>query len=101
LRASTFFCAVSMAFEIHLRDDRLAVGEILVHHPANSVCGPEDAQQVVVEAEVEAAEARIALAARAAAQLVVDPAAFVPLGAEHEQPAGLQHLLFPRRRLRP
>ena len=53
----------------------------------------EDAQQIVVERQVEAAEPRIALAPRTAAQLVVDAAAFVALGAEHEQPAGGAHRL--------
>ena len=39
--------------------------------------------------------ARVALAARAAAQLVVDAAALVALGADHEQAAGGLHA--PRR----
>ena len=75
-------------------DDRLAVGEVLVHQAREHRLRAEDAQQVVVEAQVEAAEARIALAARAAAQLVVDPAALVALGAEHEQAAGGDHALL-------
>ena len=36
----------------------------------------------------------VALAAGAAAQLVVDAPALVALGAEHEQPAGLERLLL-------
>ncbi len=71
------------------------------HHPREQRVRAEDAQQIVVEAQVEAAEAGIALAARAAAQLVVDAAALVALGAEHEQPAGGEHLLPSRRRPRP
>ena len=75
-------------------DDRLAVLEILVHQPREGGLRAEDAQQIVVEAQVEARQAGIALAARTAAQLVVDAAALVPLGAEHEQAAGVQHLLL-------
>ena len=41
----------------------------------------------------EARLARVALAAGAAAQLVVDPARLVALGADDEQAAGLEHLL--------
>ena len=93
MRASTFFCAVSIAFDSHLRADRLAVGEVRVHHLGEQRVRPEDAQQVVLEAQVEPRQARVALAARAAAQLVVDAAALVALGAEHEQPARREHLL--------
>ena len=47
----------------------------------------EDAHQVVFKREEEARGAGIALAARASAQLVVDAARLVALGAEDEQPA--------------
>ena len=43
---------------------------------------------VVVQAQVEAARARIALATGTAAQLVVDAAALVPLGRDDAQAAG-------------
>ena len=46
----------------------------------NSVSGTENPQQIVFEAQVEARQAGIALTTRAAAQLVVDAAAFVALG---------------------
>ena len=49
----------------------------------------EDAHQVVFEREIEAARARIALATRAAAQLVVDAARLVALGADDVQAARL------------
>ena len=49
--------------------------------------GVEQAHQVVGERQVEAALARVALAAGAAAQLVVDAARLVALGAEHVQAA--------------
>ena len=48
----------------------------------------EDAHQVVFHRQVEAARARIALAARAAAQLIVDAARLVALGADDVQAAG-------------
>ena len=49
--------------------------------------------QVVAERQVEPRLARVALPAGPAAQLVVDAARLVPLGAEHVQTAGLAHLL--------
>src|SRR5690606_39730510 len=52
--------------------DRFAVGEVRVHHLGKQRVGPEHAQQVVLEAQIELAEAGVALTARAAAQLVVD-----------------------------
>src|SRR5690606_26963881 len=48
----------------------------------------EDAHQVVFERQVEAARARVALAAGAAAQLVVDAARLVAFGADDVQAAG-------------
>ena len=48
----------------------------------------EALHQVVVEGQVEARRARVALAARAAAELVVDPAGVVPLGADDVEAAG-------------
>ena len=69
-------------------DDRLAFlqPEPLEHavHPL----GPEDPHQVVFQAEEELGGAGIALTAGTAAKLVVDAAALVPLGADHEQAAG-------------
>ncbi len=55
----------------------------------------EDAHQVVFERQVEPARARIALAARTAAQLVVDAPRLVALGADDVQAAGGDHLLVP------
>ena len=52
--------------------------------------GAEDAHQVVFEREVEARGAGIALAAGAAAELVVDAARLVALGAEDVQAAELR-----------
>ena len=56
----------------------------------------EQAHEVVLGREVEARLAGVALAAGAAAQLVVDAARLVALGAEDEQPAELLHLLVVR-----
>ena len=53
----------------------------------------EQAHQVVLEREVEAGLPRVALSAGAAAQLVVDAARLVPLGAQHVQPAELDDLV--------
>ena len=57
---------------------------IALLHPV----GGEDAHQVVFERQVEARGARVALAAGAAAQLVVDAARFVAFGADDVQAAG-------------
>ena len=53
--------------------------------------GAEDPHQVVLEAEVEVGAPRVALAAGAAAELVVDAAAFVALGRQHVEPSRRQH----------
>ena len=73
-------------------DDRLA---LLHPEPAEhrvEPVGAEDPHQVVLEAEVEVGAARVALAAGAAAELVVDAPALVALGGEHVEAAGREHL---------
>ena len=65
----------------HLRLDRLVVVEA-THRPLQRA-GGEQAHQLVVEAEVEPALARVALTAGSATQLVVDAARVVTLGADH------------------
>src|SRR5262249_21240478 len=54
-------------------------------HVGDPLAG-EDAHQVVLERQVEAAAAGVALAAGAAAELVVDAAGFMPPGADHVPP---------------
>ena len=54
---------------------------------------PENPHQIVFERNVEARLARVALTARTAAKLVIDPARFPTLGAEHVQAPGSDHLL--------
>ena len=54
--------------------------------PGDAVRG-EPLHQVVLEGQVEARRARVALAAGAAAELVVDPAAVVALGADDVEAA--------------
>ena len=61
-------------------------------HQAGDAVRAEDAHQVVFEREVEPRRTRVALAAGAAAQLVVDAARLVPLGAEDVQPAEVDDL---------
>ena len=51
----------------------------------------EDPDQVVLGGQVEARAAGVALAPGAAAQLVVDAAALVALGADHVEPAEVRH----------
>ena len=76
-----------------MRDGLAFLQAQLLQHAVHAV-GAEDAHQVVFERQVELGAAGIALAARAAAQLVVDAPALVPLGAEHVEAARLQRLLL-------
>ena len=76
------------------------LGEELVVEDAVDAVAREQAHEVVLGGQVEARLAGVALAARAAAQLVVDPARLVALGAEDEQPAGVLDLLPVRLDLR-
>src|SRR4051794_17503034 len=81
----------------HLGLDRLLLALLadraqLVEDPVDPVAG-EEAHEVVLGGEEEARLAGVALAARAAAKLVVDPPRLVALGAEDEETAGLEHLL--------
>src|SRR5258708_18659979 len=65
-----------------------------VHQPSNTICRrTEDLHQVVFERDEEPARARVALTAGAAAQLIVDPPTFVPLGADDVQAAHASHAL--------
>ena len=74
-------------------DDRLVLLEAeLAQHRIHAV-RPEDAHQIVLQRQEEFRAARIALAAGAAAQLIVDAAALVPLGADDVEAAGGDRLL--------
>ena len=67
--------------------DRHALFHAEPLHQARDAVRPEDPHQVVFEREVEARRAGVALAAGAAAQLVVDAARLVALGADDVQAA--------------
>ena len=67
--------------------DRNAFFHAQTLHQAGDPLGPEDAHQVVFERQIEARGPGIALPAGAAAQLVVDAARLVALGAEDVQAA--------------
>ena len=81
-------------------DDRLAFLQPELGQHAAELVGAEDAHQVVFQRQEELGASRIALTAGAAAKLVVDAAALVALGAEHEQAAGLQRGFLQPRDLR-
>jgi hypothetical protein len=89
LRASTFCCAFSSALLIQgwmiaspsLSPSRCSIPSIR-SEPKMRIRSSSQRQE-------EFGGARIALAAGAAAQLIVDAPAFVALGADDEQPAGL------------
>ena len=73
--------------------DRDALLHSEPQHEAADPFRPEDAHQVVLEREVEARGAGVALAAGAAAQLVVDAAGLVTLGPEDVQAPERHHAL--------
>ena len=74
--------------------DRHAIFHAEPLHHSHDPVGAEALHEVVLEREEEAAAARVALTARAAAELVVDPARVVALGAEDEEAARVEHLLL-------
>ena len=82
--------ALDLARE-ELRLHRLVVRDLeALHDPVDPLAG-EQAHEIVLAREVEARLAGVALAARAAAELVVDAPRLVALGAEHVEPADLEH----------
>ena len=76
-----------------MRDGLAFLQAQLLQHAVHAVRA-EDAHQVVFEGQVELGTAGVALAARAATQLVVDAPALVALGADHVEAAGFQRLLL-------
>src|SRR5262245_8987544 len=62
-------------------------------HQAGNAIRAEDAHQVVFERQVETRRSRITLAPGAPAELVVDAARLVPLGAENVQASGRDDLV--------
>jgi len=80
----------------HRMLDRLALGHLQHHHDAVDAVAGEDAQQRILQRHEKARAAGVALAARAAAQLVVHAARLVPLGADDVQPARGDHLVVQR-----
>ena len=73
--------------------DGLALGHLEHDHDLVDALAREDAQQRILEREVEARRARVALPPGPAAQLVVDAPRLVPLGADDVQPAFLDHVV--------
>ncbi|MBG9885217.1 hypothetical protein ABE10_01165, partial [Bacillus toyonensis] len=72
--------------------DRLIVREVGAGQDRLGRAGLEQAHEVVGEAEVETALPRVTLTTGAAAQLIVDAARLVALGAEHVESSGLGDL---------
>ena len=88
LKPSTRLCALSIVLRHQPRlDGHVVVEAEPLHQPGHPVAG-EALHQVVLEREVEARRARVALAAGAAAELVVDAPRLVALGADDVQAAG-------------
>jgi hypothetical protein len=93
LRCSTLRCADSSERVTMRVLDRLALGHLQADHDRVQALAGEDLHQRIFERQVEAARTRVALAAGAAAQLVVDAARLVALGADDVQAAGGDHLV--------
>ena len=91
--SSTFFCAFSIWFERIFASIGWSSGQLEALHDVVDPVAREQAHEVVLAGEVEARLARVALAAGAAAELVVDAARLVALGAEHVEAAELAHLV--------
>ena len=91
--ASTWVCARADGVGDHLRLDRHVLGDVEAGEEVLDHRRVEQPHQVVAEREVEPGLAGVALPAGAAAQLVVDAARLVPLGAEHVEPAELGDLV--------
>ena len=91
LKPSTRVWALSMVLRHEARLDGDVVLEAQALHEPGDPVGREALHEVVVEGEVEARRAGVALAAGAAAELVVDAAAVVALRADDVEPAGLDH----------
>ena len=81
-----------------LRLDRHVLFHAQPQHEVLDAIAAEDAEQVVLQREVEARTAGIALASGTAAQLVVDAARLVPFGAHDVQAAGARSPRRARRR---
>ncbi len=80
-----------------LGDEAGLDGHVLFHaetqHEILHALAAEDAHQVVLQREIKARTAGVALAAGAAAKLIIDAPRLVPLGAEHVQAARLDHFI--------
>src|SRR5436190_11166904 len=72
---------------------RLVVRHLEALHDVVDPVAGEEADEIVLSGQIKARLAGVALAARAAAQLVVDPPRLVPLGAEHVEAAELADTL--------
>ena len=80
-------------------DDGLAVLEAELPQHAVDALGAEDAHEVVFQGQEELRRAGVALAPRAAPELVVDATALVALGADDEEAARRDHRLLVFRHL--
>ena len=88
-----------------LGDEARLDGYVFFHaepqHQVLHALAAEDPHQIVLQRQVEARTAGVALAAGASAKLIVDAARFVAFGAEHVQAAGSDHFIVFDWRFRP
>ena len=75
-------------------DDRFVLFEAETLEHRVHALRAENAHEVVLQGQIEFRAAWIPLAARPAAQLVIDAAALVPLCADNVEAAGVDRLLF-------
>ncbi len=83
----------------HLRFDRLVLSQTHLLNQAADAFTAEQAHQIILHGEEELGGTRIALTARAAAQLIVDTAGLVALRADDVQAADGDHAVVFRVRL--
>ena len=84
-------------FVDHIRDQSLVLFHPDALHQGRHALATENAHQVIFHRQEEFRPARISLPSRATAQLVVDTAAFMPLGADNIQATGLARLILEAR----
>ena len=79
-------------FRDHARFNRFVFRKRATHHPAECASGKQ-AHQFVIEAEIEAAFARVSLTACTTTQLIIDSPRLVALGAKNIKAAKCSHLV--------
>src|SRR5205085_9862505 len=97
-RLDLLLCLLERLVDPRVNDRLVLLQAKLLQHSIKLV-GAEDAHEVIFERQEKLGMTRVALPARTAAQLVVDAAARVPLGAVHKEATCRERLSFQPRNL--